>query len=97
MANLARGIVEKLGQLMQLKRVGVLFFRSQKTCCCQEAYGFDGTAWEEFCVSSDREISEALQRFSGAISVEYLPPSLKAGFQDAGDRAWPEVHGVLRL
>jgi serine phosphatase RsbU (regulator of sigma subunit) len=84
MANLAKGIVEKLGQLMQLKRVGVLFFRSQKTCCCQEAYGFDGTAWEEFCINADREISEALQRFSGAISVEYLPPSLKAGFQDAG-------------
>lgn len=88
MADLSRGIVQKLADLMQLQRVGVLFFREQKTCCCQEAYGFDGKAWEEFCVSFDRKLAEVIQQFrsESRFSVDYLPHEIKESFQQHGFR-----------
>lgn len=81
MIDLARGMVEKLAELMQLKRVGVLFFRDQKVCCCQEAHGFDGGEWKAFCLRKEVRIAEAVQQFQGVFSVEYLPPEIKAEFQ----------------
>ena len=81
MNSLARGIVEKLAELMQLKRVGVLFFRNEGACCAQEAHGFDGTSWKEFCVTRDLNIAEALMQFRGEIRVDYLPPEIKEEFR----------------
>ncbi len=81
MTDLARGIVEKLSTLMQLKKAGVLFFRDQSACCCQEAHGFDGTTWEEFCMSIDKEMVHGVRQFSSEVSVEYLPLPLKERFR----------------
>lgn len=88
MADLSRGIVQKLADLMQLQRVGVLFFREQKACCCQEAYGFDGKIWEEFCMSFDRKLAEVIQQFrsESRFSVDYLPHDIKESFQRHGFR-----------
>jgi serine phosphatase RsbU (regulator of sigma subunit) len=88
MADLSRGIVQKLADLMQLQRVGVLFFREQKTCCCQEAYGFDGKIWEEFCMRFDRKLAEVIQQFrsESRFSVDYLPHDIKESFQQHGFR-----------
>ncbi|MEX1276510.1 MAG: SpoIIE family protein phosphatase [Bacteroidota bacterium] len=81
MVDLARGMVEKIADLMQLKRVGVLFFRDQKVCCCQEAHGFDGAEWRAFCLRKEAGIAEAIREFKGVFSVDYLPPEIKAEFQ----------------
>lgn len=88
MADLARGIVQKLADLMQLQRVGVLFFREQKTCCCEEAFGFDGKVWEDFCVRFDRKLAEVIQQFrsESRFSVDYLPHDIKESFQQHGFR-----------
>ncbi len=88
MADLSRGIVQKLADLMQLQRVGVLFFREQKACCCQEAYGFDGKIWEDFCVRFDRKLAEVIQQFrsESRFSVDYLPHDIKESFQQHGFR-----------
>jgi serine phosphatase RsbU (regulator of sigma subunit) len=88
MADLSRGIVQKLADLMQLQRVGVLFFREQKACCCQEAYGFDGKVWKEFCMSFDRKLAEVIQQFrsESRFSVDYLPHDIKESFQRHGFR-----------
>ncbi len=80
MNELARGIVEKLTELMRLKRVGVMFFRDKSTCC-QEALGFDGNAWTSFCISIQKDIVQGLGQFSREASVEYLPKELKAEFR----------------
>lgn len=80
MNELARGIVEKLTDLMQLKRVGVMFFR-EKVACCQEADGFDGSSWTSFCLSVEKDIVQTLQQFKSEVSVDYLPPDMKAGFR----------------
>ncbi|MDH4070733.1 MAG: SpoIIE family protein phosphatase, partial [Ignavibacteria bacterium] len=77
MQNLARGIVEKIAEIMHLKRVGILFFRDEEACCCEEAQGFDGTAWKEFCISSEKGMTEAIQQFKGEFRIDYLPENLK--------------------
>jgi serine phosphatase RsbU (regulator of sigma subunit) len=81
MQELARGIVEKISAMMQLKRAGVLFFRNQRACCCHEAQGFDGEEWKTFCVSEGSKIGEAVERFQGEFRVDYLPAGVKELFQ----------------
>ncbi len=86
MLDLAKGISRKLAEHIQLKRVGVLFFRDQKECCCQQAYGFDQEEWKEFCITIDQQLIETLQKFrsESRFSTEYLPPDLKEQFQRHG-------------
>jgi sigma-B regulation protein RsbU (phosphoserine phosphatase) len=88
MDDLSRGIVQKLVDLMQLQRAGVLFFRDQKTCCCEEAYGFDGNTWKDFCMRFDRKLAEVIQQFrsESRFSVDYLPHEIKESFQQHGFR-----------
>jgi serine phosphatase RsbU (regulator of sigma subunit) len=81
MADLGRGIVEKLVQLMQLKRAGVFFFRDESVCCCREAYGIQADTWARFCLRDDRALVRAVQQFDGEFSVDYLPEPLKAEFR----------------
>jgi serine phosphatase RsbU (regulator of sigma subunit) len=88
MIDLARGIVQRLAALMHLRRVGVLFFRDEKNCCCQEAYGFEGARWQEFCMTVDRHLINVIQRFrsESRFSVDYLPHDLKENFHRNGFR-----------
>jgi len=81
MVDLARGMGEKLAELLQLKRVGVMFFRDERACCCLEAHGFDGREWKEFCLQSDTAIAKAIQQFKGEFSVDYLPADIKNEFR----------------
>ena len=83
MTDLARGIVEKLSSLMQLKKAGVLFFRDQSACCCHEAHGFDGDTWREFCMTIDNELVDGLKQFTREVGVDYLPLSLKERFHQS--------------
>jgi serine phosphatase RsbU (regulator of sigma subunit) len=91
MTHLARGIVEKLSMLMQLKKAGLLFFRDQSVCCCQQAHGFNGTSWDEFCLTIDSEMVCGLRQFSSEVRVEYLPSLLKERFRQL------EFHYVIPI
>jgi serine phosphatase RsbU (regulator of sigma subunit) len=84
MVELARGMVEKLSGLLQLKRVGVLFFRDQSVSCCQEVHGFDGSSWGEFCIRHDQELTEALQKLELESSVDALPEEIRNEFGKNG-------------
>jgi serine phosphatase RsbU (regulator of sigma subunit) len=81
MVDLARGIVEKLSELMRLKRVGIIFFRDETTCCCTETQGFDGSEWKNFCLMENKKLIEAIQKFKGEFSVDYLPAGIKENFR----------------
>jgi len=81
MYDLARELAGKLAMLMHLKRTGVLFFRDQAQCCCQEFYGFDGTAWTEYCLSAQEDIISAVVPFSGPMDVGKLSEQLKTEFE----------------
>ena len=88
MVQLAQGIIEKLAKVMDLKRVGVMFFRDQKVCCCQEALGFNVEEWNELCVRyGDRLVAE-IQRYrtEARFSIDYLPPSIKEDYLRNGFR-----------
>ena len=82
MVDLARGIVEKLAEIMRLKRVGILFFRDERICCCTEAQGFDSSSWKKYCAGSDRKLIEAIQKFKGEFSIDYLPADIKQNFSE---------------
>jgi serine phosphatase RsbU (regulator of sigma subunit) len=79
MTELAKGMVERLGLLMRVKRAGVMFFRNEVACCGHEAYGFEDTRWKEFCVQADRAIAGGLKRFRGPVAVSALPPAVARG------------------
>ena len=81
MVDLARGIVEKLSELMRLKRVGIIFFRDESTCCCTETQGFDGSEWKNFCLMENKKLIDAIQKFKGEFSVDYLPADIKENFR----------------
>lgn len=79
LAELAQGIVKELAELMQLKRVSVFFYRDEKICCCQEAYGFKSNIWNELCQSIEPRFLQILQqhRSDSLFSVDYLPSAIK--------------------
>ncbi|MEO8167838.1 MAG: GAF domain-containing SpoIIE family protein phosphatase, partial [bacterium] len=81
MEDLARGIAEKLSEMMSLKRVGVMFFRNQQTCCCDVAHGFDGDKWREFCFSQQNTMAEWLKPHTKEFSVDSLPAAVRSVFR----------------
>ncbi|KAF0138342.1 MAG: hypothetical protein FD122_3812, partial [Stygiobacter sp.] len=84
MEQLAHDLVEKLAELMKLKRVGVVFFRDEKCCACQEAFGFDGKEWKEFCLGQEKQLIEAIKQFQHEFVVDYLPTPFKESFVKEG-------------
>ena len=86
MEELALGIVEKLAGIMALKRVGVLFFREQKECCCNNAYGFEAAAWDDFCLKGSDSLVQTLNTYSGEsrISTDILEDNIKTEFLRQG-------------
>ncbi len=82
MADLGRAIVEKIVQLMQLKRAGVFFFRDESVCCCREAFGIEAGAWQRFCMRDEKALAGAVQQFTGEFTVDYLPEPLKSDFRE---------------
>jgi sigma-B regulation protein RsbU (phosphoserine phosphatase) len=83
MYNLARELARKLGDLMHLKRVGVLFFRNQSGCCCQEYHGFDGKSWTAYCLQAGEEIIQTVQTFHKVVSINILPDKMREKFAQA--------------
>lgn len=88
MVDLAKGLVEKLSGALHLRRAGVLFFRDEKVCCCQEAYGFEEHQWQDFCITIDQKLLETFGKFrsESRFTVDYLPADLKQSFLDRGFR-----------
>ncbi len=82
--DLARGLVEKLCELMTLKRAGVLFFRDEQACSCFSAYGFDGSRWTEFCISHELDLITSIGQFRNEFRVDYLPEHIKEEFYREG-------------
>ncbi|MEJ2538267.1 MAG: PDZ domain-containing protein, partial [Calditrichia bacterium] len=83
MYSLARELARKLGDLMHLKRVGVLFFKNQSGCCCQEYHGFDGKSWTAYCLQAGEEIIRTVQAFHKVVSINILPDEMREKFAQA--------------
>ncbi len=81
---LAKGLVQKLSELMKLKRVGVLFFRDERCCSCLSVHGFDGRQWEQFCLSHELDLISGIKQFQNEFRIDYLPSAVKEEFHRQG-------------
>ena len=88
MQGLAKAIVKKLASLMQVKQVGILFFRGEKECCCKEAFGVADDRWDAFSTLINEKIISLIQKYRSdyRFSAEYLPNDIRDTFFDEGFR-----------
>lgn len=79
--QLAKDFVVKLAALIHLKKAGVLFFRDEEQCVCNEVYGFNGTEWKQFCLTEEKNIISAMKQIQNELRADYLPETIKYFFQ----------------
>jgi len=86
--DLARGIVQKLTELMHLKRSAILFFRDGETCCYQAANGTNGIEAGEFFINIDQSFVQFIHEFrtDSRLSVDYLPAEIQNYLHENGFR-----------
>ncbi len=75
--GLAKGIVEKLGELIQLKRVGIIFFKEDNKISGQKYYGLNDRELKDFCVLVSDMLYSSISQFHNGFRVEYLPENIK--------------------
>ncbi|OGB62287.1 MAG: hypothetical protein A2Y94_00040 [Caldithrix sp. RBG_13_44_9] len=97
MYSLARDLAQKLALLMKLKRVGVLFFRDQNKCCCQEFHGFDGHEWTAYCLNTEAEIVQSILPFQGPLDIRRLPEDIAKNFERFSFRQVIPIRSKERL
>ncbi|MEW6512315.1 MAG: SpoIIE family protein phosphatase [Bacteroidota bacterium] len=81
MADLGRGLAERLAALMQVKRAGVFFFRDGSVSACHEAYGIEHERWAAFCTPVEEGLFAALRNASTSLRSEYLPAPMNEQFR----------------
>ena len=86
MEGLAQGIVSKLATLMQVKQVGVLFFRNEITCCCSNVYGMPLQKWHRFSAMINDQVIQSIRsnRSDFRFSVDFLPNHVQEIFDSNG-------------
>jgi phosphoserine phosphatase RsbU/P len=86
--ELSKGIVQKLTQIMNLKRAGILLFQEGSPCCYQAAYSFSGIKTEKLTIDVTEEIVNYLceSRTDSRFSIEYLPDDLQEYLLQKGFR-----------
>jgi len=86
MEGLAQGIVSKLATLMQVKQVGVLFFRNEQICCSSYVYGMPEAQWNRFSSQINEEIIQLIRsnRSDYRFSTDFLPEDIQEEFESQG-------------
>ena len=82
---LAKGIVNKLANLMFLKQVGIVFYRGKTIVAFQEAFEPQDPN-RPLCMKSCHTLCETMKRYHSELCVDYLEPKLKAMLTSQGYR-----------
>nr|MDA3843765.1 SpoIIE family protein phosphatase [Candidatus Kapabacteria bacterium] len=82
--DLARYIANESGELIHLKRAGVIFFKDEAKVCGQDYYGVQSATLVEYCNYAGKSIADAVKKFRGEFSVDYLPDMMKDIFLNCG-------------
>lgn len=82
LSSLTGSIANKLGTLLQFKRIGVIFFRGDQRLASQEYFGFDDKLLREFNSLICPELIESASLFKGSFSVDYLPENIKKIYKE---------------
>ena len=77
MDDTARGTVDALASLMNLKQVGLLVFRNGEECCCEAVAGLSKEEWNEIACIGDRDFAAALASQIDPVGVELLDPPIQ--------------------
>lgn len=79
--GLAEGLVHKLGELMKLKKAGVILFRDETSCTAVATYGFDVDEWRKICRDNEAQFIAAVSQFKNESRTDYLTSPIKEAFQ----------------
>jgi serine phosphatase RsbU (regulator of sigma subunit) len=81
MADLGKGLAEKLAELMHVRRAGVFFFEQGTVSSCFEAFGIDRNEWITFCTPVEKDLAAALTMSADWVRADYLPPHMQEAFK----------------
>lgn len=78
--ELAKEIVRKIQQLLNLKRAGTIFFKEGRKVWGQAYYGLEDSRLKEYVSLTIDKLSEVTTKFTGASTIDYLPDPFKVIF-----------------
>ncbi len=98
-SGLAQNLVDRVANLMHLKKACLLLFRNNKVVSCQQAIRNYDKSWDATCLNLSRELYTDLssRRPEQALLVDYLPRNLKKSFQTQGFRQIIPIHNNKSL
>ncbi len=70
--SLAKVIIEKVSELVRLKRAGAIFFKDEKEIWGEKSYCFDSIKKYDYCFDVNEGIIDLLKQFKKPFPVEYL-------------------------
>jgi sigma-B regulation protein RsbU (phosphoserine phosphatase) len=82
--SLAKLIIEKICDLVHLKRGGAVFFPSDEKLWDNKSYCYDSLKHVDFCFNEDADIINSIKKFSGPFSVDYLSGDFKYTLKQNG-------------
>ena len=82
--SLAKLIIEKICDLVHLKRGGAVFFPSDGKLWDNKSYCYDSLEHVDFCFKEDADIINSIKKFSGPFSVDYLNGDFKYTLKQNG-------------
>lgn len=82
--DLSKAVVQKLGLFIGIKSSGVMFFKDGNKIGAQSYDGVETKELSEFFIAVGAQIIKAVENYTGAMPVEYLPEKLKSVFESCG-------------
>ncbi len=82
--SLAKIIIEKVSELVRLKRAGAIFFKDEKEIWGEKSYCFDSMKKNEYCFDVNEGIIDLLKQFKKPFPVEYLSRDFRKTLIDHG-------------
>ncbi len=82
--DLSKAVVQKLGLFIGIKSSGVMFFKDGNKIGAQSYDGIETKELSEFFIAVGAQIIKAVENYTGAMPVEYLPEKLKTVFESCG-------------
>jgi serine phosphatase RsbU (regulator of sigma subunit) len=83
MMSLANGIAEKLLAVMQIQRIGVMFFKDESHYCCSIAKNMPTEQWQQLSQHFDQETIQTIKHQSPDFryTLEVLPENLQSSLE----------------
>jgi serine phosphatase RsbU (regulator of sigma subunit) len=97
--TLARGVIEKIAEIMHVKQAAILIFKSEDDLLCGESFGVPEESFKKMVRALDRKALKAVRAFrmDSRFSVENLPENIKNAFKELNFRHLVPLYAKDRL